>query len=178
MFNWTVDEALLVSGSPFNWCVVLWFWWLAYCSHTDALHTWFDGDALRSFAVVSPGLCHAAPYITSAHHLVLISATWVILHRVFASLGPLRDLLTHGAAAILVDSLIVVLSIVLMWIYAPALAAGVVMIHLCFALVQLAFLPKTQTCSVISGVESGPRAISLVGVSASDSPCESICLRR
>ena len=145
--QWTVDEALLSADRHLIGVLCFGFGGLLIARILT--------HYIRGLMVMHLGhLLSFRLACAMLRHILHLPITWFDQRHLgdiasrFASLGPLRDLLTHGAAAILVDSLIVVLSIVLMWIYAPALAAGVVMIHLCFALVQLAFLPKLKRAAL------------------------------
>jgi ATP-binding cassette subfamily B protein RaxB len=73
----------------------------------------------------------------------------------FASLQPVRDFFTVGAATLLVVSLIVVISLVAMLIYAPKLALVVVALQMVALLIHVAFLPKIKRLSLAVLVADG-----------------------
>ena len=145
--QWTVDEAI-VSGDVHLIGVLAVAFGGVLLLRTMA--HW-----LRGALVVHLG--HMLSFQFAGHllrHLLRLPLTWFeqrhagdVLSR-FDALGPVQNLLTQGAAAMLVDALMVVLALGLMLVYEPMLALVVAGVHLGLALLNFAFVPRLKTQSM------------------------------
>ncbi len=141
--QWTVDEALVSGDVHLIGVLCLGFGLLLICRSLTHL--------LRGLMVLHLG--HLLSFQLACRllaHLLRLPVTWFSQRHVgdiasrFTSLQPIRDLLTQGAAAILVDGFMVILSLLLMLVYSPTLALLVAAIHIVFLLVYLGFVPRMK----------------------------------
>jgi len=138
--QWTVDEALVSGDVHLIGVLCFGFGLLLVCR---LLTYW-----IRGLLVVHLG--HMLSFQLACRllgHLLHLPLVWFEQRHVgdiasrFASLQPLRDLLTQGAAAMVVDLLMVLLSLLLMFVYSPLLAGLVLGVHGLFLCFHFAFVP-------------------------------------
>ena len=141
--QWTVDEALVAGDEHLVGVLCAGFALLLMCRVLTHL--------LRGLLVVHLG--HLLSFQLACRllsHLLHLPLSWFEGRHVgdiasrFASLQPLREWLTQGAAAMVVDGLMVMLSLFLMFVYSPALAALVGGIHGLYLVIQLSFVPRLR----------------------------------
>lgn len=141
--QWTVDEAVVVGDTHLLLVLAIGFGLVALLRGAV--------DYLRGLLVVH--LAAACSFqLTSKllRQLVSLPVTWFEARRVgdvasrFASLGPVRDFVSQGAAGLVVDLLVVLLSGVLMLVYAPWLAGLVLVWHSTYLLVYAMVTPSLQ----------------------------------
>jgi len=141
--QWTVDEALASGDVHLIGVLCVGFGLLLVCR---LLTYW-----IRGLLVVHLG--HMLSFQLACRllgHLLHLPLGWFEQRHVgdiasrFASLQPIRDLLTQGAAAIVVDVLMVVLSLLLMFVYSPPVAGLVLAVHAIFLCFQFAFVPMLK----------------------------------
>ena len=138
--QWTVDEALLSGDIHLIGVLCLGFALLLVCRVLTF--------GLRGLLVMYLG--HGVSFQLACQllaRLLRLPLTWFEQRHVgdissrFGSLQPVRDLLTQGAAAAVVDLLMVLLSLLLMFVYSAALAGLVLAVHGAFMLAHLCFVP-------------------------------------
>ncbi len=139
--QWTVDEALVSGDEHLIGVLCVGFALLLMCRVLTHL--------LRGLMVVHLG--HLLSFQLACRllmQLLHLPLSWFEGRHVgdvasrLASLQPLREWLTQGAAAMVVDGLMVILSLVLMLVYHPALAVLVGGIHGLYLLVQMSLVPR------------------------------------
>lgn len=141
--QWLVDDALLAGDLGLVHVLALAF--AALLSLRVAV-SW-----LRSLVVIHLG--HSLSYLFACQlldHLLHLPLDWYgrrntgdIAAR-FASLQPIRDFLTNGAAVLLVDGFIVLVSLLAMLIYAWWLALIVLLVQLLLSAAQLACVGRIK----------------------------------
>ncbi len=141
--QWTVDEALLSGDVHLIGVLCLGFGLLLICRVLTF--------GLRGLLVMYLG--HGVSFQLACQllaRLLRLPLTWFEQRHVgdiisrFGSLQPVRDLLTQGAAAAVVDLLMVLLSLLLMFVYSAALAGLVLAVHGVFMLAHLCFVPRLK----------------------------------
>lgn len=141
--QWTVDEALMSGDTHLIGVLCLGFGLLLLCRVVT--------HVLRGLLVIYLG--HGVSFQLACRllaHLLRLPLPWFEGRHVgditsrFSSLQPVRDLLTQGAAAALVDLLMVVLSLALMFVYSPTLAGLVLAVHVGFTAVHICFVPRLK----------------------------------
>lgn len=101
-------------------------------------------------------------------HLFRLPYTWFSRHNTgdvaarFTSLMPVKDFFTQGAAALLVDGLVVMLSAVAMLIYSPKLALVVMAAQLLFVLVYALNLAALRALTMGAVVAQGAEHAHLI----------------
>ena len=141
--QWTVDEALVSGDTHLIGVLCLGFGLLLVCRVVT--------HVLRGLLVIYLG--HGVSFQLACRllaHLLRLPLPWFEARHVgditsrFSSLQPVRDLLTQGAAAALVDLLMVLLSLALMFVYSPTLAGLVLAVHVSFIGVHICFVPRLK----------------------------------
>jgi len=141
--QWTVDEALL-AGDRHLLGVLAFGFALVLTLRILAL-------GVRGVLVIHVG--HALSFRLAGgllQHLLNLPSRWFDAHHIgdiasrFASLGPIRDLLTQGLAAVLVDAIMVFLSLGFMVVYSPSLAIFVCAVHTSFLAVSFLLVPRLR----------------------------------
>ena len=148
--QWTVDEAVVAGDHHLLGVLALGF---ALLLVVRVVTHW-----LRGALVIYLG--HVLSFQMACSlldHLLRLPLYWFERRQVgdvvsrFNALGPLRELLTQGAAAMLVDGLMVLLALLLMLAYSPQLAAFVLVVHCTLACFSLLAAPRLKDLGM-SGV--------------------------
>ncbi len=148
--QWTVDEAVVAGDHHLLGVLALGF---ALLLLVRVVTHW-----LRGALVIYVG--HVLSFQMACgllDHLLHLPLHWFEQRQVgdvvsrFNALGPVRELLTQGAAALLVDGLMVLLALMLMLAYSPELAACVVAVHCVLACFSLLAAPRLKDLGM-SGV--------------------------
>ena len=148
--QWTVDEAVVAGDHHLLGVLALGF---ALLLLVRLVTHW-----LRGALVIYVG--HVLSFQMACGllgHLLRLPLQWFEQRQVgdvvsrFNALGPVRELLTQGAAAMLVDGLMVLLALVLMLAYYPLLAFAVLAVHSVLACCSLLAAPRLKELSM-SGV--------------------------
>lgn len=141
--QWTVDEALVTGDTHLVGVLCLGFGLLLTCRVLTHL--------LRGLMVMHLG--HLLSFQLACQllgHLLRLPLVWFEHRQVgditsrFTSLQPIRDMLTQGVAALIVDALMVLLSLTLMLVYHPMLALLVLVVHAVYLAVHLGFVPRLK----------------------------------
>ncbi|MEM7078271.1 MAG: peptidase domain-containing ABC transporter [Pseudomonadota bacterium] len=141
--QWTVDEVLVSADGDLLVVLALGF---AAVLSLRLLTGWMRGVLLLRVG-------HQLSFQLAARlfgHLLHLPVTWFERRHVgdvasrFASLQPLRDLFTQGASAMLIDLTVVVLALFAMLLYAPALAAVVIVVQLAYLLTFALLVPRLR----------------------------------
>jgi len=141
--QWTVDEALVTGDIHLVGALCLGFGLLLTCRVLTHL--------LRGLMVLHLG--HLLSFQLACQllsHLLRLPLAWFEHRHVgditsrFASLQPIRELLTQGAAALVVDVLMVLLSLTLMLVYSPILALLVCVVHGVYLAVHQGLVPRLK----------------------------------
>lgn len=131
--QWTLDQAVVTNDRDLIVVLAVGF---AAILLLRSLVMW-----LRNQLVIRLG--HRLSFVFTSrllNHLLDLPYGWFTARSIgdvaarFESLRPIREFITQGAAAMAVDAVIVVLSLVLMLVYAPMLAAVVVAAQLIYVL--------------------------------------------
>lgn len=148
--QWTVDEAVVAGDHHLLGVLALGF---ALLLLVRVVTHW-----LRGALVIYMGHVLSFQMACSLlEHLLRLPLHWFEQRQVgdvvsrFNALGPLRELLTQGAAAMLVDGLMVLLALLLMLAYSPQLAAFVLVVHCVLACFSLLAAPRLKDLGM-SGV--------------------------
>ena len=151
--QWTVDEALMSGDKHLIGVLCVGF---AMLLVLRSLTHW-----LRGIVIIHLG--HSLSFQLACRllrHLMHLPLDWFERRHVgditsrFGSLGPVRELLTQGAAAACVDILVVALSLIVMFVYSVELTLLVLVVHLVYLLVYLGFVPRLKRLS-LGGVVAG-----------------------
>ncbi len=141
--QWTVDEAIAAGDSHLVGVLAIGFGVLLLLKVATQ---WLRG-------VVVLHLGHELSFQLACrllHHLLALPLTWFERRHVgditsrFGSLSPVREFLTQGVAALMVDVLMVGVTVVVMLLYAPKIAALVVLLHLSFVLAYACAVPRLK----------------------------------
>lgn len=141
--QWVVDDALVTGDAGLISVLSMGFALLLLLRVTAHL--------LRGLLSVKLGFAlsfYLGGYLLQ--HLLQLPMAWFESRHVgdvvsrFSSLQPVRELFTQGLAIILVDSVMVVLSLLVLFLYEPQIAAVVVGIHGLFVVLQLFLVPRLQ----------------------------------
>ncbi len=152
--QWTVDEGLLRGDVDLIAVLAVGFACLL-CLRV-ALQ-WVRG-------VVVSHLGHTLAYVFANRffwHLIRLPLNWFQLRGVgdvaarFNSLVPVRDFYTQGAALLVVDASVVVLSAVAMLVYSTKLAALTIGLEVVFVLLYLSTVPRLKRLSLSTIVAEG-----------------------
>ena len=138
--QWVVDEALVQGDADLVWVLAYGF---ALLVIIKVAVDWF-----RSWLLLHIGNQMALQLSSGMlRHLLRLPLSWFesrhmgdIVSR-FGSLNPIRELLTQGAAMVLVDGLMATGTAVMMFIYSPVLAWFALVAVGLYALVQLVVYP-------------------------------------
>ena len=141
--QWTVDEALLAGDTHLLAVLAVGF------AIVLALRS--TADWLRGLVVVHlSAACSMQLASRLLRQLIALPVTWFEARRVgdvasrFASLRPVRDFISQGAAAMIVDALVVLISLLLMLVYVPWLAGLVLLWHCVYLLAYAAITPSLR----------------------------------
>lgn len=153
--QWTVDEAL-VRGDEHLISVLA-------VSFATLVVLRVAASWLRGVLVIHLGQARSFQLACALlQHLLRLPLSWYVVRSSgdvlsrFSSISPVRDFLTQGAAALLVDSFMVLMSCVVMLIYSPALTLLVVAAHTLFIALYLAAVPRLRRLG-LSGVQAEAR---------------------
>lgn len=145
--QWSLDKALLTGDVNLLFVLAMGFTVLLVLR---ALTHW-----LRGSLVIRVG--HAMAFQLSSRllsHLMALPVTWFakrhtgdVLSR-FSSLAPVRELFTQGAATLLVDSLMIVLSLLAMTIYSWTLMLIVVSLNAVYCVIYVALIGRVKRLSM------------------------------
>lgn len=159
--QWVVDEALAAGDTHLIWVLALGFGLLLLMR---VAVQW-----VRALLVNKVGHSVAFRFASKLlQHLLHLPLVWFTRYNAgdvaarFGSLSPIRDFFIQGAAAILVDSVIVILSLLAMLIYAPVLAIVVLLPQCVHVLIYLLNFPRLRALTMGTVVAQGAEQSHLI----------------